>query len=162
MHAAFAAQAALTPPSGVAKETVESVTALLTAGGGFVAFSADVPVGSVIWRDEEADLYLGRLAVLPAARRQGVARALIAAVEELARQRGKPAVVLAVRLALPDNIRLFQSLGFIEIGRLSHGGFIEPTQMRLRKICAPGHCRAPAAGHRCAARTTLAANPSLT
>ncbi|MDO9444463.1 MAG: GNAT family N-acetyltransferase, partial [Dehalococcoidia bacterium] len=79
------------------------------------------------------DLYFGRLSVLPAHRRTGIAEALVSFVEAEAVRRGAAGVLLSVRIALPDNQRLFARLGYAEIGRQAHPGFDHATWIDMRK-----------------------------
>jgi hypothetical protein len=44
-----------------------------------------------------------------------------------------PGVRLGVRIALPDNQRLFASLGYVEFSREAHPGFDHPTSINMRK-----------------------------
>jgi ribosomal protein S18 acetylase RimI-like enzyme len=50
--------------------------------------------------------------VIPTARSQGIARALLAHLEEMARQSHLPEVRLGVRLSLPRNVELYRRLGY--------------------------------------------------
>src|SRR5215470_14937109 len=98
---AFSAQSLPTnPPSSALRETPATIEAELQAGGGAVAERDGVMVGAVLWREEEGSLYVGRLAVHPAHRRTGIARALMDAAEREARRRGLTRLHLGVRLAL--------------------------------------------------------------
>jgi len=124
----------LVPESSAFGETVETVRGTIEAGGAVIAEAADGRmVGAVLFEPEGDALYLGRLAVLPELRGQGVAARLVEAVEAQARARRCPAVTLGVRLALSDNIRLFTRLGYVETGRTAHPGFAEPTSMDMAK-----------------------------
>lgn len=131
---AFATQSVETnPPSSALKETPETITHELAHGGGAVVHDAGVTVGAVLWREEDASLYVGRLAVHPAQRRRGIARRLMAECEREARRRGLRRMHLGVRLVLDDNRRLFLSCGFVDAERLSHEGFSEPTWVRMER-----------------------------
>lgn len=124
----------LVPESGAFAETADGIARELSKGAGaFVAERNGAVVGCVMTKLEEGDLYFGRLSVLPAARGAKLAAKLIAAVEEDARKRGLPGVRLGVRIALPENQRLFQSLGYREISREAHPGFDHPTSINMRK-----------------------------
>lgn len=124
----------LVPESGAFRETADGIARELANGAGaFVAERGGTIVGCVMTRLKDGDLYFGRLSVLPAARGANVAARLIAAVEDEARRRGLPGVRLGVRIALPGNQRLFQSLGYREISREAHPGFDRPTSITLRK-----------------------------
>jgi GNAT superfamily N-acetyltransferase len=68
----------LDPPSSALKETPEAIRAKLATHGAGIAESDGKPIGCVLFTAEEnAVLYIGRLAVAPAWRRRGLARALI-------------------------------------------------------------------------------------
>ena len=123
----------LDPPPSALRETAESVTAHLAAGGGMVADNRGTLAGSVLWVEREGGLYLHRLAVHPGHRRQGVARRLVEAVEAEARRRGLPRLHLGVRLALQANRRLFAACGFRETVLHSHEGYAHPTWVEAEK-----------------------------
>jgi len=124
----------LVPESGALSETVDSVRGKIERGGAVLAERADgVAIGAALFEPENDALYLGRLAVRPECRGQGVAARLVEAVEREARARGFVRVTLGARLALDDNIRLFTRLGYREIGREAHPGFTEPTSMNMEK-----------------------------
>lgn len=136
IHRAFATLAGrIDPPSAALKETPETLAARFERGGAvFVAYLDGKIVGAVC-ADPKSDgsIYLDRLAVDPARVGEGIARALVRAVEEFARNQGRDRVTLGVRLLLTDNIALFQHLGYAETGRKAHPGFSEPTSMDLAK-----------------------------
>ena len=121
----------LDPPSSALQETEATMLAHLERGGGFVA-GPDL-AGCVLWAEKAGALYLGRLAVSPAARGRGVAAALVGAVEQEARRRGLPRVHLGVRLALEGNRRLFTRLGFTETAQHAHPGHTVFTTVDAEK-----------------------------
>lgn len=124
----------LVPESSAFRETPEAIADQLANGSSaIVAERNGQMMGCVMTEVLEGDLYFGRLAVLPAARGLGLAKRLIAAVEDEARRRGLPGVRLGVRIALSDNQRLFKSLGYREISREAHPGFDHPTSINMRK-----------------------------
>ncbi|MBV8392426.1 MAG: GNAT family N-acetyltransferase [Alphaproteobacteria bacterium] len=124
----------LVPESGAFRETADAIAAELAKGADAILAlrGADV-LGCVMTKVEDGDLYFGRLSVLPAARGLGVAKLLIAAVEDAALQRGLAGVRLGVRVVLSENQRLFASLGYRETGREAHPGFDHPTSINMRK-----------------------------
>jgi ribosomal protein S18 acetylase RimI-like enzyme len=124
----------LQPESGAFRETAKGIGQELRRGAGaIIAERNGRIVGCVMTKTQEGDMYFGRLAVLPDARRLGVARVLIEAVEAEARRRGLPGVRLGVRVVLTDNQRLFTSLGYVETSRDAHPGFDHPTSINMRK-----------------------------
>ena len=92
----------------------------------------------MLWAFEDGGVYLGRLAVSPAWRRRGVARALVGAAEAEARARRLPRLLLGTRLVLDGNRRLFAGLGFRETALRSHPGHDEPTTVRMEKALLGG------------------------
>ena len=123
----------LDPPSGVFRESSDQIRHKLEAGGGFVARAHDTMAGAVLYHPYPDYMYLGRLAVLPAYRGRQIARQLIAAVEQAARDRQLPCVQLGVRVQLTGNQRLFKSLGYVVTGAHAHEGYAEPTYLTMEK-----------------------------
>jgi ribosomal protein S18 acetylase RimI-like enzyme len=102
----------LDPPSGVDRETLVDVERTLDDGGAVLAWIGDTAVGAVRFQYAADHLAVERLAVIPTARGQGIARALLAHLEELARQSHRPEVRLGVRLSLPRKVELYRRLGY--------------------------------------------------
>jgi predicted N-acetyltransferase YhbS len=138
IRTAFAAQPVLTdPPPSAVRETATTVAAHLAAGGGAVACAGGKIVGSVMWEPKDGGLYLQRLAVQPAWRGRGIARALLAATEAAARRAGQPRLHLATRLVLTANRRLFAANGFVEVALHAHPGYAAPTSVEMEKRLEP-------------------------
>ncbi|WP_374312842.1 GNAT family N-acetyltransferase [Dongia sp.] len=133
IHTCFAELANLTPPSGAIAETPAAIAALLAKGALVKAVMDGELVGCVAAEPRGDHVYVGRLAVLPARRRLGIAQGLLAAVEDYAREVGAGALRLNVRLVLSGNIRLFEGLGYRITGQGSHPGFAVPTYHVMEK-----------------------------
>lgn len=127
IHLCFAELATLTPPSGAAGETVETLGALLDKGALFRALDGADLVGCIAAERRGRDVYVGRLSVRPDRRRRGIAQRLLAAAEGYAREIGAETLTLNVRLVLAGNIRLFEGAGYRITGQGSHPGFTVPT-----------------------------------
>ena len=123
----------LNPPSSVFRETPESVSAKLATGGGFVALVGDTMSGCVLYEPKTDYLYLGRLAVLPEYRGQGIARLLVTSVENHAQALNLPRIQLGVRVALTDNQEFFAGLGYRIVSYERHPGHSEPTFVYMEK-----------------------------
>lgn len=125
---------ALDPPSGAFWETDADVAAAIERGGAAIAWLDETPVGSVRFEPEVDWFYIGRLAVVPEARRQGVAKALMQAAEEQAAKFGLAETQLSMREALPGNRALFESLGYEVIAIDPHPRNPEQNTLRMRKL----------------------------
>ncbi|HEY1935359.1 MAG TPA: GNAT family N-acetyltransferase [Acetobacteraceae bacterium] len=138
VRAAFAAQSVPTdPPASALRLTAADVQAhLARGGGGAVAREAGTLAGSMLWEPKDGGLYVSRVAVAPALRRRGIARALLTAAEDAARGSGLPFLHLATRLVLADNRRLFSACGFVETEQKAHPGYAEPTSVTMMKRLA--------------------------
>ena len=69
------------------------------------------------YSSQPSEAYVERLVVSPSYRRQGMARRLLSAAEDLARDRGKHAIALHVTADNLQALRLYESEGYIEISR---------------------------------------------
>ncbi len=133
---AFAEQATLAPPSGALSETDEKVREVMRAAGVLLAVVDGAIVGCVFHEIAGDALYLFRLAVLPAYRRRGIARALLDAGEEIAGLRGIARTRLGVRLALPVQRAWYERRGYRVVSFHAHPGFTAPTSAVLEKDLA--------------------------
>jgi GNAT superfamily N-acetyltransferase len=104
----------LVPASGAFDETVEDVRQAIIEGGAVIVRVDGEPVasGRFEFGPDRAFIEVGRLSVLPAWRRRGIASGMLTWFEARAAALGVPAVVLGVRLALPNNIALYERAGY--------------------------------------------------
>ena len=135
---AFAAQAVVTDPlpSALRVTATDIAAHLARGGGGGVAEPEGTLAGCALWEPKDGGLYVSRVAVAPAFRRTGIARALMAAAADAARGLGLPYVHLGTRLALAGNRRLFAACGFVETEQTAHAGYPEPTSVTMVKRLA--------------------------
>ena len=113
LHESFAQYEADSIPSSALKETPQSIEQLLQTGTkAYVYFVDELPVAMVRTEVEDQALLFSRLGVLPSYRKRGIARSLIAFVEEKAREMNLPYVRCGVRKKERDNIALYQRLGY--------------------------------------------------
>ncbi|MDZ4730143.1 MAG: GNAT family N-acetyltransferase [Xanthomonadales bacterium] len=120
----------LDPPSSAFWETDDDVAAAIERDGAAIAGLGETAVGSVRFEPEGEWLYIGRLAVLPAARRCGVAQGLMFAAEAEAGQLGVTVSQLTMREVLPGNRALFEKLGYEVVSIEPHPR--NPEQNTLR------------------------------
>lgn len=122
------------PQQSVFRETIDSLHRRITNGTLLLARADNDEIVGCLVCDSLSDvLYLGRLAVHPAYRKQGIARRLILAGEEIAIEQGYKQTLCEIRIVLEGNIRLFQSLGYQITAAKAHDGFDEPTYYQLTK-----------------------------
>ncbi len=89
----------------------------LAGSFGYLAWQADSPAGFVLARDLGGEAEILSLGVLPAWRRRGIGRALLAAVAADAGTRRIDALVLEVATDNEAARRLYAAFGFVAAGR---------------------------------------------
>ncbi|RWH71861.1 GNAT family N-acetyltransferase [Mesorhizobium sp.] len=122
------------PPSSAHLLTADSLAEKAKKETGFLAVESGRIVGCVFALERARDVYVGKLAVEPEFRGQGVGARLMQAVEDLARERGKDAIELQARIELTANHAAFARLGFRESERTAHAGYDRPTSITMRKV----------------------------
>lgn len=119
------------PPSSLRDLTPEALTRQARTGEVWVV---GAPVACVFLTPRPGVLYLGKLAVAPSHRGQGLARRLVNQAEVRARALRLPALELQTRVELAENQRAFEAMGFVETGRTAHPGFDRPTSITYRRV----------------------------
>ena len=84
-------------------------------GAFFVADDGERLIGCAAWRRHEDDAELKRMFTTKAARGQGLARRLLAVIEESARAAGLERVILETGSKQPEAIALYESAGYVRI-----------------------------------------------
>ena len=84
-------------------------------GAFFVAYDGERPVGCGGWRVHGEDAELKRMYTAPAVRGKGVARRLLAAIEESAGSAGHKRVILETGSKQPEAVGLYESSGYERI-----------------------------------------------
>jgi ribosomal protein S18 acetylase RimI-like enzyme len=125
---------ALDPPSSAFQETEADVAAAIDRGGAAIAWLGTTAVGSIRFEPEGTWLYISRLAVIPEARRRGVAQSLMLAAEAEAFRFGVNEAQLSMREVLPGNRALFEKLGYQVISVEPHRRNPAQNTLRLRKM----------------------------
>lgn len=101
-------------PSSALNETA-SIEEALRSGKekALLCFRDGIPVGTVRFTTDENSLYFFRLSVVPEARGQGIAKAMLAWLEGYAGEHGLTEIWCRVRLSVPRNIELYKSVGYV-------------------------------------------------
>jgi ribosomal protein S18 acetylase RimI-like enzyme len=134
MHQAFEEyRGTLDPPSGVHRESIDSVIEKLSHGRALLATLDGLDVGCVFARPDDGHIYFSRLSVLPGHRQRGIGRRLVERVEQDAREAGFASVWLGVRLSLPHLRDRYQRLGYKDIRYVTHDGYRDPTYVLMEK-----------------------------
>ena len=124
------------PPSSVATKTLNEFHKELSKANAFVVEKKTALIACALFEAKEKTLYVGRLAVHPEFRRQGIATKLIHEVEQHALKKGFETLELAVRVALTNQQSFYKRLGFMVDGYGYHVGFSTPTFIRMTKQLA--------------------------
>lgn len=125
------------PPSSLASMGVAELQAKAATETLIVAYDGPQLVGCAFAARQADGVYVGKLAVDPAFRRNGIARALLEAAEGLARRWGLAQLELQTRIELTENHATFAALGFEKVAETSHPGFTRPTSVTMRKPVLP-------------------------
>lgn len=130
-RSAFLEYAADVPPPSALFETEAEVVREL-AGGSHHALLAErdgKALGCVRYELNRHGLHFFRLAVLPSARRQGVAKGLLARLEDVAQANGKVRLWCHVRPKVSRNVALYESVGYALNGEdvMVRNGFVIPV-----------------------------------
>lgn len=100
------------PPRGLFLVGYEGATAVACGG----------------WRARGADAEIKRMYVTPAARRRGLARAMLAELERTAREAGHHRVILETGTEQPEALALYRSAGYSEIPAYGHYACYEQSR----------------------------------
>lgn len=101
------------PPSSALEETIQSIAiALEDDEQAFIGYTANKPVAMVRFQVKEDCVYFYRLSVIPEKQGQGIAKKILKALEVYALEQEKPLIQCKVRMAVPKNIALYQSVGY--------------------------------------------------
>ncbi|THV41522.1 GNAT family N-acetyltransferase [Glycomyces buryatensis] len=106
-------------------------------GDFLVAYDEDgVPAGCGGWRAHEAtDAEMKRIYVREGARRQGLAKRLVAAVEASAAAAGRGRVILESGPKQPEVIAMYRSIGYVDIAPFGYYAY-EDDSLHLGKDLA--------------------------
>ncbi|UTP38631.1 GNAT family N-acetyltransferase [Phenylobacterium sp. LH3H17] len=99
----------------------ETLAERVAENGLLVACEGEVPVAFVMFRQVEGCGYVEQVDVLPSHERRGIGARLIAAVADLARARGWPALTLSTFKDVPFNAPYYRRLGFEDVEVLTPG-----------------------------------------
>ena len=110
LHAAFAyQQTRIDPPSSLQQLNAETIVHKAQQETVFLAYQNNQLVACVFVKNLQHALYVGKLAVLPAAQGQGIGPQMIKVVEEHAINNNLSCLELQVRIELQENQATFSN-----------------------------------------------------
>lgn len=121
------------PPSSVHRLSAISLAQQADSGEIWVLEDQDHPIACVFLTPRDGHLYIGKLAVADAFRRQGLARQLLAHAEDRARDLGLATLLLESRVELTTNHAVFVAMGYARTGATAHPGYDRPTSFTFSK-----------------------------
>ena len=132
IHRAFAGmEGRIDPPSSLHRLTPQAIAEQSRQGEVWVVGTP--PVACMFLTPQADALYVGKLAVDPAAQRQGHARRLLDLAATRATALGLGALELQTRVELLENHHVFRYLGFMQTAATAHPGYDRPTSLTFRK-----------------------------
>jgi len=125
---------------------IEPVVFLPPSGAFFVGYLDGVPVATGAWRlrsDVEAfgstrTAEVKRMYVVAGGRGRGLARAMLAHLEQTARAAGAEAMILETGMAQPEAIALYESTGYSPIPGFGHYRWSPDNRCFARALIASG------------------------
>ncbi|MGR6432479.1 GNAT family N-acetyltransferase [Rhizobium sp. PAMB 3174] len=125
------------PPSSAHRLTPEALAEKARDEIGYVIADGDTLLACAFFRPEPPDfLYLGKLAVSPAAQGKGLGKLLLAAAMDTARQLSLPKLRLETRIELVENHATFAAWGFVKTAENRHAGFDRTTSIEMQRPVA--------------------------
>lgn len=140
MLSAFEEYRHLEVPSSALDERASSIEESLRNGNedALLFYQDRVPVGSCRFKFDGNSLYFSRLSVRPESRGKGIAKAILRWLQDYALDHDIVAMSCRVRLVLPQNIDLYQSIGFVatkEEDVTNPNGFPVKTVVMRKELC---------------------------
>jgi GNAT superfamily N-acetyltransferase len=124
------------PPSSLKKMGIEEFRAKADEEILILAEEDKTIIGCAFAALRDDCVYVGKVAVAQSARGKGVARAMFAAAENLARKHQRQFLELQTRVELAENHATFAALGFQKLSESAHPGYNRPTSITMRKPVA--------------------------
>lgn len=118
MHEAFSEYATDPQPSSALFETIDTIEADLQNGAlALVGKLNGQPVAMVRFTVQPTFIYFYRLSVIPSYQGKGYAKTILLALEQYAKQYDITEIQCKVRMNVPRNIYLYESIGYEVIAK---------------------------------------------
>lgn len=123
------------PPSSTLQLTPASLREKAKVEKAYAAVEDGRLLCCIFCKPEPLDcLYVGKLAVAPAAQGRGVGRRLLEVATAHALAQGLPCLRLETRIELTENHGVFARWGFVRSAEGMHPGFSRTTFIEMRKL----------------------------
>ncbi|MCX7557950.1 GNAT family N-acetyltransferase [Sulfitobacter sp. F26204] len=120
------------PPSSMTRLTPGTIAEQASIGE---VWSLGMPPAACIFLTPKDDLlWLGKIAVAPRLRGQGLARRMVEHAARRARALGCTGLALQARIELTANHKAFRAMGFSEVARSAHPGYDRPTSITFQRV----------------------------
>lgn len=124
----------IAPPSSAHRLTAAELAEKAATELGYVALQGGHLLGCVFLKPEPPDvLYLGKIAVAPAAQGRGIGLLLFEQALAEARSRGLSRLRLETRIELTGNHACFARWGFVKTADRAHPGFTRTTSIEMQR-----------------------------
>lgn len=124
------------PPSSVSRMDIEELQAKVAEESLIVVAHGEALVGCAFATLRDDSVYVGKVAVAACVRKKGIARALLVAAENLAREHNRNFLELQTRIELVEIHSAFGALGFEKVAETAHPGYERPTSITMRRLVA--------------------------
>ncbi len=121
------------PPSSVHRLTEAALAAHAREAEVWVLDELGLALACVVLTPMPGRLRIGKLAVDPGHRKQGLARRLLDHAAARAKALGLPALEMQSRVELTANHAAFAAMGFVRTGETAHPGHDRPTSVTFRR-----------------------------
>ena len=122
------------PPSSALRLSVPSLVQKARDEIAYIAsINGDMQACAFFRPEPPACLYIGKLAVSPAAQGKGIGAALLKQAIAEAKHRGLPRLRLETRIELTGNHERFGKWGFVKTAEKAHQGFDRVTFIEMQR-----------------------------
>lgn len=121
------------PPSSLAQLDVQALRVLAATSEIWAIIGTANPIACMILTPQPDALYLGKLAVDPSHRGQGLGSRMVAHAERRAVALRLPRLRLQTRVELIENHATFAALGFVTTAQTAHPGYDRPTSLTMER-----------------------------
>ncbi|WP_341861347.1 GNAT family N-acetyltransferase [Gymnodinialimonas sp. 57CJ19] len=121
------------PPSSLTSMSLTDVAQKMADEDFFCICNGVAPVACLFGHGEGTVYEVGKIAVAPNQRKQGLARVLVDTAAAHAHAKGFATLQLYARVQLVENHAIYTAMGFTRSGTFTHPGFDAPTALIFQR-----------------------------